>query len=735
MELWYRQAARDWNEALPLGNGRLGAMVHGGVRDELFALNEDSLWYGGFVDRNNPDAYAYLHQVRDLLFAGRIAEAENLAELALAGTPESQRHYEPLTELRLRFDIPDDATRYRRSLDIATGIATVSFEQVEHSFRRESFISYPDQVMVIHLTASTALKFRAVFWRQRSRYADRIAAVNANTLLLSGQTGGDGVSFCAGLRILGPAVRIIGETVLVEAGSQVTLLVAAGTTYRFDDPGSYVLERLDAAELKGHERLRSDHVADFTGSMERVSLTLNGSDGLDTRPTDERLRCLQDNECDDGLIALYYQFGRYLMLSGSRPGSLPLTLQGIWNDQFLPPWDSKYTININTEMNYWQAEAAALPECCGPLFDHIERMRPHGRQTAYSMYRARGFVCHHNTDLWGDCAPQDNNSSATFWPMGAAWLCLHIWEHYQYTLDRDFLRERYGAMREAAVFFIDYLVEDERGRLVTSPSVSPENTFILANGERGCLCYGPSMDSQILHELFAACIAAAEILDVDGELKEQLREVKARLPLPEIGRYGQLMEWSRDYEEQEPGHRHISHLFALYPAAQITPEETPELAQACRVTLDRRLSAGGGHTGWSRAWIINMWARLKESERAYENLLALLTRSTLPNLFDNHPPFQIDGNFGGGAGINEMLLQSHNGVIQLLPALPAAWRSGRVRGLRARGAVRIDMDWDDGCLTQAVLLADRAGEYRVMVGGDIQTVQLEAGVGYRLTGS
>lgn len=743
LRLWYKESAGDWNEALPIGNGKLGGMIFGNTEKERIQLNEDSIWYGGPVDRNNPDAFTYLPKIRSLLFEGKIKEAERLATMALSGTPEGQRHYQPLGDLFLNFNHDKNRVEnYLRELDLNSGLVKVQYSHDGVTYTREHFASAVDQVIVIRITADkpSSISFDAQL--RRGKYIEKIQKIAYDSIMLRGNTGGEeGISFSTIVRAIarGGKVCTIGENLLVEDADEVVLLLSAATTFRNEDYIDVCERYIDNAAGRSYEDLLQDHVKDYQALFNRMELNLQGlndrAEELENLPTDERLKRVREGKDDFGLISLYFQFGRYLLISCSRPGTLPANLQGIWNQHMLPPWDSKYTININAEMNYWPAEVCNLSECHEPLFDLLERMREPGRRTARAMYGCRGFVAHHNTDIYGDTAPQDIYIPATYWPMGAAWLSLHLWEHYEFTQDIEFLREKYPVMREAAEFFLDFLVEDSKGRLVTCPSVSPENSYRLENGEQGALCVGPSMDSQIIYALYSRCIEAAQILGVDEDYVQSFKEIIDKLPKPEIGKYGQIQEWAEDYEEVEPGHRHISHLFALHPGNQITVRNTPELAQAARKTLERRLAHGGGHTGWSRAWIINMWARLEDGEEAYNNLKALIGKSTLPNMFDTHPPFQIDGNFGGIAGIAEMLIQSHAGEISLLPALPEAWVGGSIKGVRARGGLEVDMEWRQGRLDKVVLKPQVSGTFMIRYKQKSGQVKLEAGVNVVLDGN
>jgi alpha-L-fucosidase 2 len=773
LTLWYTTPANAWLDALPIGSGRLGAMVFGKVDEERVQLNENTLWDGFARESTNPEALTNLPEVQRLLFAGRHADATALVS-KLLGNPARVRPYQTLGDLLLTFDLPEPATHYRRELDLAHAVTRVSYTVGGVTYRRELFASAPDRVIVMRLTADKPGRITTRLRLQRAQDA-RTSSDGNNRLVMRGQierretvTGENrGLRFGAQLVALpeGGAVRAADDGLTVDGANAVTLLIAAATSFRepsasaansasaasaanvrgasptSPDPEAICRRDLDAAAAKPYDALRAAHERDYRQYFDRVSLNLGSPDvnqkpAPDPRPTDERLAALRKGGADDGLIALYFQMGRYLLISSSRPGHLPANLQGLWNDSMNPPWNADYHTNINLQMNYWPAENTNLSELQQPLFDYVRTLLvPSGQRTAKVHYNARGWVVHHLSDVWGHTTPADGVQGV--WPMGAAWLAQHFWEHYAFTRDRAFLADQaYPVMKGAPEFILDFLVPDPKGRLVTNPSFSPENTFALPDGSRSRFTYAATMDLEIIHDLFTNTIAAAEVLGLDADFRQTLQQTMTRLPPLQISKKtGRLQEWIEDYDEPEPGHRHMSHLFALYPGRQITLRGTPELTAAARASLEYRLSHDGGQTGWSRAWIINFYARLAEGDRARASLVALLSDNTTRTLLDLHPPqiFQIDGNLGATAGVAEMLLQSHEDGIRVLPALPAAWRSGRVTGLRARGGYEVDIAWTDGKVTEIGVTGRFDGPVRIWQPGDSSPEVLTLKAGEKMT--
>ncbi len=701
-----------WDSATPIGNGFLGGMVYGDPINDVVQINEETVWGGKYGDnRVNPKAKDSWLKIRELIVEGKLKEAEALLVSDMYAQPGSPGWYD--TAGYFRFDHKHtEYSDYKRTLDLDSAICTVEYTADGVAYKREYLVSAPDDVMAINYTSNGERNINLSFdMTRRGRDNTKEITLCENGIYLVASEHEGGCSYCVMAGTDSDGCVIYNEKGFeVYDASYLTVYITAKTSFRSENFVEWCDSKLAAALEKGYEAVRADHIADYRSYFNRVSLEIDGEDRSNI-PTDERLL---NTEGDETLASLYFDFARYLLISSSRPGSLPANLQGIWNCHAYAPWGGKYTININTEMNYWPAEVMNLPELHMQMLEHLKVMLPYGRKVAKEMYGLNGFVAHHNTDMFGDCAPVDHWLPATIWPMGAAWLLTHVKTHFDYTGDAEFLKEYLPIMKEACLFFTEYLFEF-KGHLVTGPSVSPENTYVHPSGEASAICVGPAMDSQILNDLFSDTLFAAKLLGEEDELTAKVAEMLPGLPKPQIGKHGNIMEWCEDYEETEIGHRHISHLYGLFPSSQFTFEDTPELMTAARATLERRLSHGGGHTGWSRAWIINMWARLRDGEKARENVMALFSRSTYPNMFDKHPPFQIDGNFGGASGIAEMLLQSQKGSIVLLPALPAAWKSGRISGFRARGGVTVDMEWADGKVKYAKLISDSGKDIKVAI--------------------
>lgn len=761
LKLWYDKPANasvsddpngwkddeEWLKALPLGNGSLGLMVFGDVNRERIQLNEESMWSGSSDDNDNTEAFAAQAKIRQLLFHGKFKEATELTnktQICIGkgtgfgnGAEVPFGCFQTLGDLWIDNGKQTPYENYHRELDLEDAVVRVSYVQDGVNYKREIFTSSPDQVMVARFTADKPgqISFSATMDRpERFKTYDQNDQLIMSGSLVNGK-GADGLQYMARLKAVNKngSVRVENSKLIVENADELILFLSASTDYVQEYPhykgrdySEITNKNITNAVAKSFDALFESHKKDYQNYYKRVSFDIT-PDTIVAIPTDKRIKRFKQTGSDPRLVELLFQYGRYLLISSSRPGTLPANLQGIWANKIQTPWNGDYHTDVNVEMNYWHAETTNLSEMHLPLFDLIGSLVDPGTKTATTQYHNEGWVVHPVTNVWGYTSPGESAN----WGMhtgGSAWICSHIFEHYSFTGDKDFLKKMYPVLKGSVQFYMDWLVEDPNsGKLVSGPAVSPENTFIAPDGSHSQISMGPTHDQQVIWQLFSDFLLASDILEIKDPFIRNVAEAKNKLAGSKVGSDGRLMEWMEEYPEAEPGHRHISHLFALHPGSQINTEETPDLAEAAKKSLDYRIANGGGHTGWSAAWLISQYARLQEAEKAERSLHVVLKKSISPNLFGQHPPFQMDANFGASAGIAEMLIQSHAGVLHLLPALPKSWSTGKVKGLKARGGYVIDMEWLDGDLVHANIYSERGGEVKLKYGARVHQIALDSG--------